>query len=215
MPLHVLTDDERRSHCRREIEALEHWLRRLVHETLSQAYGVTYLDATGEDGNRLFKTATAANIKERYDNHPSQYLRIIDATHLDDLVNVICKEAYYKRYFKEPLKAAFPEGNEEARTFLNKIVEIRHRLAHANPISVHDATRALCYTQDVIASLKEYYTAMNRGSEYNVPMIIRVANSQGNVCQATEIRRNETGAGLCLLLALHNRQEAAAATIAW
>jgi hypothetical protein len=65
MLLHALSDGERRSHCRREIEALEHWLRRLVHETFSDAYGPAYLDAIGEDGNRIFKSETAKELNAR------------------------------------------------------------------------------------------------------------------------------------------------------
>jgi hypothetical protein len=197
MPLHALSDDERRSHCRREIEALEHWLRRLVHETFSEAYGANYLHAADNDGNRLFKSETAAEIEARRGREPSRYPRPIDAAHLDDLVRVICKHENYTRHFREALHTAFPQGNEEARTFLNRVVEIRHNLSHATPLSVHDALRVICYSQDVLASLKGYYTAMNEKNEYNVPMIMKIADSQGNVCESTEIVRNATGAGLC------------------
>ena len=197
MPLHTLTDDERRSHCRREIEALEHWLRRLVHETFSEAYGPDYLDATGGDGNPLFKPATAMQIKDRHAKEPSRFPRLIDATHLDDLVKVICKPENYKRHFEGPLGAAFPEGHQEARTFLDRITGIRHKLSHANPISVHEAMRAICYSQDVLASLKEHYAAMNKEREYSVPTFIRVSDSMGNVCHGAEIRRNSIGAGYC------------------
>jgi hypothetical protein len=55
----------------------------------------------------------------------------------------------------------------------------------------------LCYTQDVLASLKEHYAAMNKQREYNVPMIIKVADSLGNVCQATELRRDSASYASC------------------
>jgi hypothetical protein len=190
MPLHALSDDERRSHCRREIEALEHWLRRLVHETFSEVYGTAYLDAVGDDGNRLFKSETAKAIEARQGRDPSRYPRRIDAAHLDDLVKLICKSENYRRHFRSALGAVFPQGNEEARTYLTRVVEVRHKLSHANPITVHDAARVICYTQDVLASLKEHYAAMNEQREYNVPMIIKVADSLGNAFQDTGIARN-------------------------
>jgi hypothetical protein len=120
MPLHELTDDERRSHCRREIEALECWLRRLVHETFSKAYGPGYLDATGKDGNQLFRTDTVKAIEVRRSEEPSRYARPIDAATLDDLVRVICKPENYNQHFFNALRIAFPERAQEARTFLNR-----------------------------------------------------------------------------------------------
>jgi hypothetical protein len=188
MPLHELTDDERRSLCRREIEALEHWLRRLVHGTLFAAYGAEYLDAVGEDCTRLFRKETIETIEARRSEEPSRYARPIDAATLDDLVRVICKRENYKQHFEDALRAAFPEGAMEARTFLCRVVAIRNKLSHANPISVHEALRAMCYTQDVIASLKEHYAAMNQQTEYNVPMIIRVSDSLGHAGEVSGSR---------------------------
>ena len=198
MPLHALSDDERRSHCRREIEALEHWLRRLVHETFSRIYGPAYLDANGEEGNRLFASKVADEIKARHGREPLRFPRLIDAADLDDLVNVICKSETYMRHFRDVLQVAFPQGNEVARTFLKRIIEVRHKLSHANPITVHEAMRVICYTQDVLAALKEHYVAMNQEMEYNVPLVTKVIDSQGNVRHASEIRRNSSGSGVCL-----------------
>jgi hypothetical protein len=187
MPLHELTDDERHSHCRREIKALELWLRRLVHETFSKTYGAEYLNAAGKDGNPLFKKKTIEAIEGRRRNEPSRYARPIDAATLGDLVGAICTRENYDRHFGEALRGAFPEGHPEARTFLNRVVDIRNKVSHANPISVHDAIRAICYSQDVIASLKEHYAAMNQQRDYDVPTIIRVADSLGNVRHESEL----------------------------
>lgn len=70
MPLHKLTDDERRSYCRREIEALELWLRRLVPETFSQVHGLGYLGAIGNDGSPLFAKKTVKAIEARRREDP-------------------------------------------------------------------------------------------------------------------------------------------------
>jgi hypothetical protein len=160
---------------------------RLVHETFLAAYGPEYLDATGEDGTRLFRKKTIKVIEVRRREEPSRYARPIDAATLDDLVRIIYKPETYNRHFVSALRAAFPEGPQEARTFLDRLVDIRNKLSHANPISVHEAARAICYTQDVIASLKEHYATMNQQKEYDVPTIIRVADSLGHVRHESEL----------------------------
>ena len=47
------TEDDLRSVCRKEIETLEHWTRRLVHETLTAHYGDVplFIRATDSLGN--------------------------------------------------------------------------------------------------------------------------------------------------------------------
>ena len=47
MSLHKLPIDEIRDYCKRDIESLEYWLRRLIDEALSDAYGSNYLYAKG------------------------------------------------------------------------------------------------------------------------------------------------------------------------
>ena len=39
MMLYMLSDNEIRNQCREKLESLEHWLRRLIDETLSVKYG--------------------------------------------------------------------------------------------------------------------------------------------------------------------------------
>ena len=43
------TEDDLRSVCRKEIETLEHWTRRLIHETLSVQYGEDYFSYKNND----------------------------------------------------------------------------------------------------------------------------------------------------------------------
>lgn len=197
MDLHVWSDDERRAHCRRELEALEHWLRRLVHETLSAEHGDEYLEAVYGDGRRLIKKEVAHDIAQRRAKEPLRYHRPVDAAHLDDLVTILCNPENWRRHFGAVLLRTFPQGHEEARTFLNRLVDVRHKLSHANPISVHEAARVICYTWDVREALKVYYRERNLEKEYNAPTIIRVTDSLGNVAYDSDIRRNRTGAGVC------------------
>jgi len=180
MDLHLLNNDARRSLCRRELEALEHWLRRLVHETLAAAHSVEYLDAVDRGGRRLIKREVRDEIAKRLEKEPARYQRPVDAALLGDLVTIICNFENWRDYFGAALEEAFPLGNEDARIFLRRLVDIRNKLSHANPISVHEAARVICYTLDVIDSMKAYYMKRNLEKEYNVPTIIRITDSLGN-----------------------------------
>jgi Swt1-like HEPN len=190
MDLHLLSDDERRALCRRELEALELWLRRLIHEAFSAAHGAEYLDAV-DRGGRLIKKQVAGDIADRRAKEPLRYHRPVDAAHLDDLVTVLCNPQNWRHYFGAALSGAFPLGNEEARTFFGRLVGVRNKLSHANPISVHEAARVICYTLDVIEALKGYYMNGNLENEYNVPMIIRVTDSFGNVFDVSGLRGDQ------------------------
>ena len=196
MDLHLLSDDERRALCRRELEALEHWLRRLIHETFSAAHGAEYLDGVDQGGRRLIKKPVRRGIADRRAREPLRYPRPVDAAHLGDLVIIICNPENWRPYFGVALTEAFPLGSEEARTFLGRLVDVRNKLSHANPISVHEAARVICYTLDVIEALKGHYMNRNLEREYNVPTIIRVTDSFGNEFDVSRIRY---GAGSIVL----------------
>jgi hypothetical protein len=81
------------------------------------------------------------------------------------------------------LKDAFPNGAPEARTFLNRIVDARNPLAHANDITRHQALRVACYSTDVIESLKGYYARNNLAQTYNAPSFLRFWDDRGNSAQ--------------------------------
>jgi hypothetical protein len=57
---------------------------------------------------------------------------------------------------------------------------IRNALSHANPISEHQALRVFCYAQDVIESIKEHYTTMGAGDDFNAPCFVSFSDSAGN-----------------------------------
>ena len=53
MSFRYLDEEQKRSICKKEIEILEIWLRRLVHESLSKVYGNNYLKHKDETNNYL------------------------------------------------------------------------------------------------------------------------------------------------------------------
>ena len=111
---------------------------------------------------------------------PKRYARKIDTLHLDHLASVICKNDAYKEYFKDPFSYGFPSGNNHLRLILSRLTPIRNALSHANPISIHDAERALCYCNDIISSLTEYYAEIGMGNDFNAPLFTKFSDSNGN-----------------------------------
>lgn len=197
MPFYRLSVNEIRDYCKQAIESLEYWLRRLIDEALNDSYGVNYLDATDEAGDNIINTTIRKSIKTKYDMEPERFSRIIDAAILDDCINIICNPNLFRRHFREAFKTAFPVGDsrDETRIFLKRLIKPRNLLYHANPISVRQAEQVICYSHDIIESLKKYYEELNMVQNYNVPMIIKITDSLGNEIHSTQIRRNNTGRG--------------------
>lgn len=195
--LSSLPDSDIRSICKQKIESLEHWLRRLIDDTLTPVYGdyFSYEDAAG---NRLIKGSLAKQVSERQSREPSRYPRKIDAVLLDDAIDIICKPELYKNHFSAALVTAFPDGREEAKTFFGRIQAPRNNLAHANTISARAAEQVLCYSNDVIESLKEHYKSINMQQEYDVPLILRVTDSFGQTFTRRELQMVHDG-GICIM----------------
>lgn len=171
---------EIRSICKEKIESLEHWLRRLIDDTLRPIYG-EYFSHTDASGNRLIKNSLAHQVAIRRAAEPLRYPRNIDAVLLEDAVDILCKPDLFKKHFQQALSEAFPEGRDEARTFLTRLLSPRNNLAHANAISSRQAEQIICYSNDVIDSLKNYYRTIGMQEAYDVPLILKVTDSFGNV----------------------------------
>lgn len=193
MPLHSVPEVELRDHCKRSVEALELWLRRLIDQKLSAAYGQNYIDATNPNGERIVRNEIGRRLKEKVAKEPNRFARLVDAAFLDDAIDLICNPRLYKLYFGDALRAAFPNGEAEARTFLTRLVSPRNALYHANPITVHYAYRILCYSQDVIDALKQHYRTKNMQEQFNVPTVIRISDSLGHVVYFSDSNRHPDG----------------------
>lgn len=178
--LQKITDAELRSICKERIEALEHWLRRLIDDLLEPAYG-DYFTFVEAKGNRLIRGSLSKRVENRRTSEPTRYPRKIDAVLLEDAVAIICKPELFRQHFGKPLSVAFPDGREEARTFLGRLLTTRNNLAHANAISIRQAEQVVCYANDVIESLKNYYRERGMQQDYNVPLILKVTDSFGQV----------------------------------
>lgn len=192
-PFHSLSNSEIRDYCRATLEALEHWLRRLIDEVLSKEYGSNYIEAKDANGNHVINSAIRKYLNTRLTQEPGRYSRPIDAALLDNAVDIICNPVLYKQFFSNVFQSAFPDGRDEARTFFKRLVEPRNRLSHANPISVRQAEQIICYSHDIIDSLKNYYQRIGASMEYNVPLIIKMSDSFGNVTYVSQLPHSGHG----------------------
>ncbi|WP_306114818.1 MULTISPECIES: hypothetical protein [unclassified Roseovarius] len=176
------------------------WLRRLVDEQFSKSYGDDYFHAKTEKGENLLARSRVAEIEDRRSADTLRFARLIDATYFDDLVYCVCREDLYAKHFRVALDTAFPGGANFARGLLKKIQRARNQLCHSNPISVRSAEQVVCYSNDVIESLKLYYKELGMTEEYNVPSVIRIRDSFGSLtpkqprpphARTTKERRNK------------------------
>lgn len=197
MPLYSYSADEIRIFCKNTIESLEYWLRRLVDETLTSSYGANYINAKDASGRNIINNKIKKEIMDRMSQEPERYARPIDATVLESLVKILCNPKLFKEHFQEALKNSFPLGKEEVFNCLKEIISVRNCLYHANHISIRQAEKTICYSHDVIDSLKIYYQEKGQGDMYNVPRITKVSDSNSNCAYENQIRRNSTGRGLC------------------
>ena len=176
--------EETASICKRRIESLEIWLRRLIHDKLSEAYGPNFLEAKDDQDNPIIKREVIDHIKNTYNKDPNDYARLIDATMLPDAIAITCRPDLYKEYFKGALSGAFDDdGNLHSpallKNFLTRLVEPRNKLSHARPISERQAERVLCITGDVIESIKKYYRDNGMEQDYNCPLILSFTDHRG------------------------------------
>lgn len=171
-----MTIDETRSVCKEKIESLEFWLRRLIDRTLTAKYGPSYFEAADASGTPIFSNKVRAHAAGRMSAEPLRYQRPIDTLLLEDEARTICK---LFPEFKDAFALAF-HNRETAKTALDRITRARNPLYHANTITVRQAEQVYCYCNDILDSLKQYYTNQDMTYTYDAPLIILVTDCVGN-----------------------------------
>lgn len=165
--------DERQSFVRAHTDSAERWLRHLVELTLRPKMGPNYI-TQGPWKKDLIQKFTV-----KIQSQPAQFTREIDATTFDQLVDIVCHPNHWAD-FKDALSTAFPDGLQEARTFLTRLQVIRNHVAHVRPCSVRQMEQALCYSNDVADSVKAHFQATGMSKEFYVPTFVSYADSLGN-----------------------------------
>ena len=181
MPLQQLESANLRSHCKEIIETTELWLRRYLHDELHKKYGTNYFNVKRENGDNLIKSTITKDVLKRSQNAPLRFPRPVDALTLEETIKIICNPELYRNHFSKGLKFAFPDGREECFTFLSRLILPRNKLYHSNLISIREAEKIICYSRDVIDSLKIYYTETGVSEVFNVPSIYKITDSFGEI----------------------------------
>ncbi len=70
MPLHSLDINFIRERCRSRIEAIELWMRRIITEELTTAFGVDFINHQSSPGVFIIKKEIRDNINNRYNSSP-------------------------------------------------------------------------------------------------------------------------------------------------
>lgn len=190
MSLHRLEIEVIRNDCRRIIENLEIWLRQLIHNSLAPLRN-DYLRLQLNDQPVFSRKIRDVQAIQEADL--VRFRRPIDAASFEDTIAIITNQTLYNAYFSGALKRAFPQGREECRTFLDRLKEPRNKLSHANPISIREAERVLCYSNDVISSIKEHYREINMEHQFNAPTIVSYRDSEGRQFSVGDFIRDGTG----------------------
>ncbi len=172
--------EDLRAYCRTAIESLELWGRRLIDDLMTEEYGIDYLHANLPTGENIISTERLRRLEKRRLDEPQRYLRWVDTLFLDDIRYILCKEMFYQKLFKPALDYIYKQGRKEADFYLQALEPIRNNLSHANPISIRQAEKAVCYSHDFIDGIQEYYKDRGKERMWNVPTIIKITDSLGN-----------------------------------
>jgi len=173
------TQEELRSICRSHIEAFEVWARRIIHNKLTTEYGENYFEADIGNGEKLLNKEHYKKYNNIITKNPSRCKRPVDALFIESLIYILCKQKLYKALFKEILDYSYPQGVEEVREFLGRLIDPRNRLAHTNSISIRQAEQIVCYVNDFVDAIKEYYIRIGEDKMWNIPIIIKATDSLG------------------------------------
>jgi hypothetical protein len=159
--------------CRRYVESAEAWLRRLVHAELLDRSGAHYITAGP------WRKEVTEHVAGQLRNNPGKFAREIDATTFEQLIYVVCHPGFAPS-LKLGLNGAYPDGVDEARTFLDRIRAIRNDVSHGRQCSARQLEQAICYSNDIADSIKDYFRSKNLSKEFNVPTLVEFNDNVGN-----------------------------------
>jgi hypothetical protein len=176
----ALSELERKDLARRHLDAAETWLRRIIHNLMLPHFGDAYL-TPGERGScPHISNQIRRDISARYEAAKDRFPRTVDAADMGHAIKIVLHPELYPKIFRPAFVRAFPDGADETRTFLVRLEDIRNKLAHGGTCSDRDLERCVCYSNDMIDSLKAYFKEMNVEQQFNVPTFIRVVDNKGH-----------------------------------
>jgi hypothetical protein len=187
MPLYKLSEEDKKGFAKKYLENLEYWLRRIIDQKLTEEFGNDYFNYE-ENGQFLIRKEIREKVEDRFNKYSERFQRKIDATLLEHLIEIICKEKLYNDIFRPFFELNFKLGRSQLKNNLNELSDIRNRVNHINPISVRHLEKSICYTNDIIESIKEKYKIMNMDKKFNVPTFLSYSDSLGQHFLREQIR---------------------------
>lgn len=180
MPLNNIEDKNIRAYGKEYIESLEYWLRMIIDRELRENYGPDYINAKDVEGKFLLNKSIRDEIERNYNSEKSRYSRPIDACLLKTEIKIVTRPHLFESYFQKYFQLNFKIGREMLLEILNRLIYPRNCLYHSNPISIRALEQIICYSNDIIDSIKHYYKKNNMNEEFNVPKILKITDSFGN-----------------------------------
>lgn len=181
MMFEAMDELARRDMARRYLEAAELWMRNTIDSQLRAAFGEDYFAAVLPQGEPVIPKKVREQVAARRLKEPERFSRDVDATTFGDCVTLLVHPNHFDLRFARALHSAFPHGRDEVRTFLTRLEVVRNKCAHGGNVSVRELERAICYSNDLIDSLKAFFVSENKQRIYNVPTIVRISDNLGNV----------------------------------
>lgn len=181
-----LSDGQLRQISRTHIESLEKWARVMLHHALTGKFGPDYIHAKNPDDNYTFKKALVEKADSMMAAEPGRFPTHLDTFYLDELIYLLTRSDVYS-LLQPAIGNFYPEGINELRTFLTRLVSIRNKLSHTNPFSLREAEQAVCYSNDFTDAAKQYFVQKNMDKEFNTPNILRITDSLGNEYPPKEV----------------------------
>jgi hypothetical protein len=124
-------EGERREIARRHLESADDY-------QLSAAFGPNYWDATITPATHVINPRLKKSVAERRAAEPTRFRRNIDATQFGETIGLALHPQLYQAHFRTTFATAYPNGENEARTFLVRLNDHRNRLSHGGTCSQRD-----------------------------------------------------------------------------
>lgn len=175
------TESELNDLSKKSIESLEYWLRNLINDQLSKKYGRQFYSFQTTDGQFLIKKRIREETAKRIDSSPpDRFSRWIESTVFDHLIDIICNPSIYDSTFKRVFSRQFEFGASQIKQLLEIIHDVRNRLYHLNPVSSRKVEQSICYSNDLIYCIRDYYIERNMHMDFNAPSILKYSDSLGH-----------------------------------
>ena len=171
--------------ARRNVDAAENWLRKIIHYELSKSLGPNYLSVEGVIKKELIRQA-----EEKTRQLGTAVLRPVDTTTFEQAIYLITHPTLFSDFFRASLSDAYPLGREQALLYLRRLKDIRNDVSHGRGSTARQVEQAACYANDLIDSLKAYFRKIGMDQTYDVPMIVRFIDNRGNESHLQDLSTN-------------------------